>query len=123
MRALQLDGARIVIAEIIDYELRRELLRMQRAEALAELDKLGVALHYEPLSTTAMRMAAQLWAEARQRGRPTTHHQRLDVDVILAAQARVLAERDDAPIVVATTNVKHFGQFVPAETWETIGPE
>jgi predicted nucleic acid-binding protein len=123
IRALQRDGVTIVVPEVIDYELRREFLRLRRVDVIANLERLITLFHYEPLSTDAMRLAARLWAETRQRGRPTADHQRLDVDVILAAQARVFAERDGAPVIVATTNVKHFSHFVPAETWETIGPD
>ena len=51
-----------------DYEVRRELLRARKAEGLARLDALEEALEYLPLTSAAMRRAAELWAEARQQG-------------------------------------------------------
>ncbi len=53
----------VVIAEIVDYEVRRELLRAGKTEGLRRLDLLGSELWYEPLSTAAMRQAALFWAD------------------------------------------------------------
>jgi predicted nucleic acid-binding protein len=122
LRALLQDGVPIAVPEIVDYEARRELLRIERFDALRLLDELGSSLLYEPLTTAGMRLAAQLWADARRRGRPTAGERAIDVDVILAAQAQLIAGRGQ-PIIVATTNVKHLSQFVAAENWETIGPD
>ena len=65
-----------------------------------------------------MRMAAELWAQARSAGRPTAPDPALDADVILAAQARSLT----TAIVVATGNPAHLSRFVPAELWASITP-
>jgi hypothetical protein len=43
----------------------------------------------------------------------------LDCDVILAAQALTLGV-PDGEFVVATMNIGHLAQFVPAEAWENI---
>lgn len=43
----------------------------------------------------------------------------LDCDMILAAQALLVAE-DRYEVVVATRNVGHLGRFVDAREWETI---
>ena len=43
------DGHRIVIPEICDYELRRELVRADKQEGLKRLDALASALVYLPL--------------------------------------------------------------------------
>jgi hypothetical protein len=43
----------------------------------------------------------------------------LDADMILAAQAAVLA-RDSGQTVIATTNVRHLALFSPARNWREI---
>lgn len=111
-------GNVLVIPEIADYEVRRELVRASKTSGLARLDELCNGLRYEPLATTAMRDAAELWAEARNSGFPNAHDHALDGDVILAAQARELAQLGD--VVVATTNAKHLKRFVDARLWSAI---
>ena len=73
--------------EITDYEVRRDLIRIQSHSALANLDVLGTLLHYLPLTTNTMRLAAELWAQAQSAGQPTAPDPAFDCDVILAAQA------------------------------------
>ena len=90
LRDLVAGGTRVLVPEITDYEVRRELLRAGRAAGLARLDALAEALEYLPITTVAMRKAAELWAEARRTGRPTAGAESLDADVILAAQALTL---------------------------------
>ncbi len=116
---LKAAGRRVLVPEITDYEIRRELMRMHKSRSVATLDGLAQQLEYLPLTTAAMRKAAELWALVRQQGRPTAADHALDADVILAAQALTLG----APsVVVATTNVGHLSRFVPAELWENIAP-
>ncbi len=62
---------RVVVPEIADYEVRRELLRASKFNGLALLDTLAESLEYLPLTTSTMRRAARLWADARQSGQPT----------------------------------------------------
>ena len=120
-RAHAAAGASLVLPEIADYEVRRELVRAGRAAGLARLDELCAALSYAPLSTPVMRDAASLWAEARNLGYPTAHQAALDGDVLLAAQARSVAAADPAQqVVVATTNVAHLERFVEAKHWADI---
>ena len=111
-------GRRVIVAEIADYEVRRELVRRNSRVALSNLDQLALRLEYCPLTTAAMRMAAELWAQARSAGRPTAPDPALDADVILAAQARSL----NTALVVATGNPGHLNRFVPAELWANIAP-
>jgi predicted nucleic acid-binding protein len=104
----------IFIPEISDYELRRELIRAGLQSGIGRLDSLKRELRYLPLTTATMLRAAQLWAAARNRGRPTADSKELDGDVILAAQA----ERVRA--IVATDNVSHLSRFIEARRWEDI---
>ncbi len=112
-------GNRIIIPEIADYELRRELLRANKTKGIARLDDLAKSLKYLPITTTAMRQAAQFWAQARQQGQPTAGDKTIDGDMILVAQAVTLAVPD---IVIATTNVGHLSRFMAAELWRNIAP-
>jgi predicted nucleic acid-binding protein len=112
-------GVRVLIPEIADYEVRRELLRAKKAKGLARLDQLANLIEYQPLTTVVMRRAAMLWAESRQRGQPTASDAALDSDVILAAQALDLGL---PKVIIATTNVGHLSRFVAAELWQDITP-
>ena len=116
-RALLAAGSRLLIPEIVDYEVRRELLRAKKMKGLAALDALAMRLGYLRIETPIMQLAASLWAQARQRGRPTAGNASLDCDVILAAQALSLG---DPNVIVATTNVAHISRYVPADLWENI---
>lgn len=118
LRDLLAAGRRVIVPEIADYEVRRALIRRTSYQALAHLDDLGLQLEYLPLSTPAIRMAAELWALARNTGQPTAPDPALDGDVILAAQALTLG----VPVIVATGNPAHLSRFVPAEFWQTILP-
>jgi predicted nucleic acid-binding protein len=117
--ALRVAGRRVIVPEIADYEVRRELLRAGKAVGIAILDGLCSTFEYLPLSTAAMRKAAELWALARRQGRPTAPDPALDGDVILAAQALT---RGAPQIVVTTSNVGHLSRFVPAEPWRPMLP-
>lgn len=109
----------VVVPEICDYELRRKLLHLigkkqGDGRSLTRLDDLGRLLDYLPLDTEMLRKAAELWAEARLRGRPTSPEPAMDGDVILAAQA--LAVRG----TVVTSNRKHLEQFVATVDWRQV---
>ena len=107
------------VPEIADYELRRELLRMDSTRAISHLDALRSVIGYLPITTAAMMKAAEFWADARKAGKPTADTKAIDVDVILAAQAVLLAGPDDLSIV-ATNNVRHFRWFIDARRWQDI---
>lgn len=114
-------GAIVVVAEIIDYELRRELLRLGRLKSVQRLDLFNTrpTVRYLPLDTPAIRLAAELWAKVRQQGLPTADRHALDADVILVAQT-VNAGFPPADVVVATTNVNHLSRFLPSALWTDI---
>jgi predicted nucleic acid-binding protein len=108
-------GEQVVIREIADYEVRRGWLRTRQPLAIERLNGLKATLRYEPITTEAMVLAAEFWADARQRGYATAGDQALDADVILAAQAVTLGGT-----VVATTNVGHLARYTQAQLWEEI---
>jgi predicted nucleic acid-binding protein len=113
------DDRAIVIPEIIDYEIRREIIRLNHASSLDRLNDLREIFLFEPLNSRTLERAAEFWAMARRRGKPTADPQALDCDVILAAQASLIAERGHQ-VTVATTNVRHLSLFVDARDWATI---
>ena len=104
-------GTTVLIPEIADYEVRRSLLLHGLSKSLRELDILKSRLRYIPISTPTMIKAAELWAEARRKGRPTSDPRALDADVILAAQAL------ESGATVVTENVSHLSRYVAVRPW------
>ena len=113
-------GHIVAVPEIIDYELRRELMRMRNQTSLDKLDSLSSSLLYMPITTQVMRRAAEFWATARQRGKRTSGDKTIDIDMILAAQKVLLSESQSIPTVIATTNVRHLSLFAEASEWRSI---
>lgn len=116
-------GNQIVVPAIADYEVRRELVRISSTRGLAALDawNAGEPGRFLDLSNADLRLACQLWAQARNAGTPTADPKELDGDVIISAQARGLGLTPPA-YIVATTNVGHLSLFVPADLWTNIVP-
>ena len=114
MESLVQQGAQVWAPEIADYEVRRELLRANKARGIARLDLLKNSIGYLPLTTPIMLKAAELWAQARRSGTPTADPKALDCAVILAAQALAVQG------IVATENVGHLSRFVEARHWREI---
>ena len=110
---------KVILPEIVDYEIRRELLRANKLSGLKRLDQLKSEILYLPITTEIMLKAAELWAKARQQGKPTADNQALDGDVILASQALAL-KNIDYEVIIATSNKKHLSLFTEAEDWQTI---
>ena len=79
-------GAEILVPEIADYEVRRELLRAKKTKGIKRLDDLTRTMGYVPITDEA-----------------------LDGDAILAGQAVTLDIGADE-LVIATTNMKHLSQ-------------
>ena len=116
-----MSGDQLIIPEIADYEIRRELLRANKKRGLARLDELRRTFLYLKLITPVMREAAALWADARISGLPTAHEKALDGDVILAAQARNLQTTySKLPVVVVTDDISHLSRYVEARRWTDI---
>ena len=118
MTRLRVDDV-IVVPEIADFEVRRELVRLGATASLRRLDDLCSSYDYEPITTGIMRRAAELWAESRNRGRPLADPHALDADVILAATAEAVAARG-RETMVATTNVGHLASLINAALWHEV---
>jgi predicted nucleic acid-binding protein len=110
---------KVLVPEIADYEVRRELLRSEQFKSVSRLNDLKRNVGFLPITSKSMLKAAAFWAQARQEGYPTADDHSLDADVILAAQAVVLA-KGKHDVVIATANVGHLSRFVQAEPWEAI---
>ena len=104
----------MLVPEIADYELRRELLRIGSQRGVARLDELTRELRYLPVTTATWRDAAWLWAHLRRTGQPTADGGELDGDVIIAAQARA----EEATVV--TANARHLARLVPVLDWTAV---
>ena len=120
LASLAYKGVEIVIPEIADYEVRRELLRAGKERGLGRLDALRAMLRYAPITTPVMLKAAEFWATARQMGRQAADDASLDADMILVAQAVALVHAGDET-VIATANVRHLALFASARLWREIG--
>jgi predicted nucleic acid-binding protein len=113
-------GHEVCIPEIVDYEQRRAFLLAGWQESIAKLDQLKVVLEYLPLNTEVMLQAAIFWAQAHKDSPPTDRNKRkLDVDMILAAQAKVNVKYATG-VIIATTNVKDLVMFADAREWRHI---
>jgi predicted nucleic acid-binding protein len=105
----------IAIAEICDYEARRELIRRGATRQIENLDQIVSASIYVPLDTGTMRDAAAIWAQLRRRGQPTAPDEALDGDVILGAQAKRRGSH-----LVATENLRHLHRICNAIDWQKL---
>ena len=81
LASLTYNGAEVVIPEIADYEVRRELLRAGKDRGLGRLDALKGMLRYAPITTPVMLRAAEFWATARKIGRQSADDAALDADM------------------------------------------
>ncbi len=112
-------GVRLCMAEVTDYELRREMIRRDAKASLRRLDELRAGLDFAPITSDAMGIACHLWAESRKRGRPPAANTRLDCDIILAAQA-IREAGPGREVVIASANRKHLDQFLDTRPWDMI---
>lgn len=114
-------GARVIIPEIVDYEVRRELVRVGATAGIRRLNGLLARFTLLPLERAALLRAAELWALLRRAGVPTADPHALDADAILAGQA-LTALGPGIVATVATGNVRHLARFpdIDAREWASI---
>ena len=98
-------------------------MRARKTKGIERLDAFIAAAtgRYLPLSDEALRLGAELWAQSRQSGRPTSNPGDLDIDVLIAAQALSFGS-PAFEITVVTTNAKHLSQFLDAKHWSEVNP-
>ena len=119
LTSLVTKGIEVKIPEIADYEVRRELLRADKFKGLQRLDDLKNLIDYIPLTTQTMLKAAHFWSQVRKQGKPTADDKALDGDVILAAQAALIAG-EGHDVIIATTNIGHLSRLANAKQWRDI---
>jgi predicted nucleic acid-binding protein len=112
-------GNVLIVPEITDYEVRRELLRAEKQSGLERLDLVKRTFAYLPITTAVMLRAAEFWAQARKAGRPNADNAALDADVILAAQASILID-EGSEAIIASSNPRHLSLFVPTDEWQSL---
>ena len=93
LQALVAHGSRVIVPEIADYEVRRELLRANKIEGLRAWTRLSACWSSCPSPRWQCGKPPCFGAQARQQGQPTADDKALDGDVILAAQAINLGSR------------------------------
>ncbi|MEM9274878.1 MAG: type II toxin-antitoxin system VapC family toxin [Cyanobacteria bacterium P01_F01_bin.143] len=114
-------SALVVTSAICNYEVKRELIRRKKVPELDNLNQLKTLIDFLPVDDSTLELAAELWAEARNKGLPTADDLSLDADVIICAQYQLLAEKYPGRyVVIATTNVKHLSRFTEAKKWQEI---
>jgi hypothetical protein len=109
----------VVIPEIADYEVRRELVRAGKDRGIGRLDALKGMIPYAAITTPVMLKAAEFWATARKTGRQAADDTSLDADMILVAQAAAMTH-ERGHTLIATTNVRHLALFSAARFWREI---
>jgi predicted nucleic acid-binding protein len=119
--AAEAAGARVLVPEIVDYEVRRELVRVGATAGLRRLDALLARFPLLLLDRPALLRAAELWALVRRAGVPTADPHALDADAILAGQA-LTAVGPGHVATIATGNARHLGRFpgVDARPWAAV---
>ena len=124
LKTIQAAGAVVIIPDIADYEVRRELLRIRAVGSMRRLDYAldpSSGLENLALTTDAIIKGAEFRALLRQSGIPRSSPDALDADAILAGQA-VLAGQPGDTVTIATTNLAHLNRFpgIDAQTWDQI---
>ena len=108
------------IADIADYEVRRELIRSSKTASITRLNGLRARIKHIPIDSLQLAEAAQLWADVRLLGHPAAADPALDGDMILIAQSRALARQLNGNVTIATTNVAHLELFADVKEWQNI---
>jgi len=79
-RDMRVAGHSLLVPAVADYEVRRELERSNKVRSIIRLD--GWSGEYLPLTESAIKLAAKLWAQVRNSGLTTADPKELDGDVL-----------------------------------------
>jgi predicted nucleic acid-binding protein len=114
-------GATILVADVVAFEVRRELKRRKATAKLARLELALLGVGRAEHTAAAWVRAEDLWALVRQDRLPTAPDEALDGDCLLGATVAALGAEDDQ-VEIATMNVRHFDRFpgVVAREWREI---
>lgn len=120
-------GHRLIVPAIADFELRRELERMGSVRSIMALDAFNAAVpdRYLPLTDYALKRAAKIWGQARNKGALPGDPKELNGDILITAQTleyQAVNGLADSDIVIASVNVAHLALFVSADLWQNIAP-
>lgn len=118
-------GVYVLTSKLCNYQVRRspvlEAKKNPNINGIESLNELEEIITFLSITSTVLKEAATLWAEARSQGIPTVDEKSLDFDIILCAQWKLLTEEFAGRlIVIATTNVKHLNRFAVANQWRNI---
>ena len=98
------------VAEITEYELRRELLRAERYRSDNRLNKFYLTERIIPIDRLALIKASEIWAEVRNSGMPTASNERIDIDTIMVAQSLTL-KKDFEEVIILTGDPEDISRF------------
>ena len=98
------------VAEITEYELRRELLRSERYRSNNRLNKFYLTKRVIPIDRLALIKASEIWAELRNSGMPTAGNVRIDIDTIMVAQSLTL-KKDFEEVIFLTSDPEDISIF------------
>ena len=93
-------SALVVTSAICNYEVKRELIRRKNTQEVNNLNQLKSLIYSLNVDEQTLELAAELWAEARNKGLPTADDLSLDADVIICAQYQLLVEKSPGRYVV-----------------------
>ncbi|MGB0564709.1 MAG: hypothetical protein ACPGVO_23365 [Spirulinaceae cyanobacterium] len=113
-------GASLRSSDLCDYEVRRELVRIN-STSIEILDELRDYIEFETVTPIVLQVAAQIWAERRGVGQPNTALENIDIDCILAAHWTVLKRQSPGrQVIIATKNIQDFQQMADCAPWQDI---
>lgn len=98
------------VAEITEYELRRELLRSQRYRSNNRLGSYYLTERIIPIDRGSLLKASESWAEQRNLGMPTASNERIDIDTIMVAQSISLIGLFDE-VIILTSDAEDIYRF------------
>lgn len=111
VRTADRQGDALILSPLVEYEIRRGLIRKGATRAIELFEALKGGFIYQPFDDDTWTTGARLWAEAHRDGRPLP-----DADILIAAQAL------QQNAVLVTANLRHFTYFerfgLKIENWK-----